>query len=202
MPPPALPPLLASRRSAPQHRGKPGRKPCADKTLAHVSNVRSGNRCRNNWLGVDFVGDTTRLKNGRVDPFPAAPVITQKAGEAYQLVLKDVGATRPIRDAQDARVIQEVTTGTARFGNRGIIDSQREVGGWPLLRSKPAPEDTDKDGMPDTWEQTHGLDALSPTDRNAKTIDPSYTNLEVYLNSLASLPRRGQLRVQRTGRTQ
>ena len=145
---------------------------------------------QNNWLGVDFEGDTRRSKNGRSAPFPAAPVNTQKASEAYHLVLADVGATRPSRDVQDARVIQEVATGTARFGNHGIIDSQREVGGWPTLRSEPAQEDTDHDGMPDTWEQKHGLDALSATDRNATTINPPYTNLEVYLNSLAtSLPK-------------
>ena len=61
------------------------------------------------------------------------------------------------------------------------------MGGWPDLASRPAPEDADGDGMADSWEATHGLNAKSADDRNATTLDPPYTNLEVYLNSLADL---------------
>ena len=54
-----------------------------------------------------------------------------------------------------------------------------------LLASSPAPDDADGDGMADSWEAAHGLDVKSADDRNATTLDPPYTNLEVYLNSLA-----------------
>ena len=141
----------------------------------------------NNWLGVEFQGNTNASKNGSTKPFPTAPVVTQPAGEAYGLVLENVGAKRPKRDTLDARILREVATGTARFGNNGIIDSQDEVGGWPHLASSPAPDDADGDGMADSWEAAHGLDSKSADDRNATTLNPPYTNLGVYLNSLADL---------------
>ncbi len=58
--------------------------------------------------------------------FPAAPVTTETAQQAYENVLRDAGATLPQRDRVDARIIDEVKTGTGK-----IIDSQNDVGGWP-----------------------------------------------------------------------
>ena len=127
---------------------------------------------------------------GKVNvPFPYAPVITYSAKEAYKLVLEDVGAVLPARDTVDARIIREVRDGTADFGgiwgdHSGIIDSQSEVGGWPVLHSLPAPKDTDHDGMPDAWESENGLNPLDPSDRNGDQNGDGYTNLEEYLNSL------------------
>ena len=40
--------------------------------------------------------------------------------------------------------------------------------------------------MPDAWEQEHGSDAKDPADRNGHHIDSAYSNLESYLNELAS----------------
>ena len=57
------------------------------------------------------------------------------------------------------------------------------MGGWPELKSTPAPVDTDHDGMPDAWEKTHGLDPNDAADRNRLAAD-GYTMLETYLNSL------------------
>ena len=140
-----------------------------------------------NWAG----GVQTREGNPEAlklnEPWDAMAIRQESAKEAYRRVLKDAGATLPKRDAVDARILHEVATGTARFGNNGIIDSQDEVGGWPHLASSPAPNDADGDGMADFWEDAHGLDSKSADDRNATTLDPSYTNLEVYLNSLADL---------------
>jgi hypothetical protein len=77
-------------------------------------------------------------------PFEAAPVAMQPAADAFRLVLDHAGATAPVRDAVDARIVAQVRSGAGR-----IIDSQRDVSGWPEYKSAPAPKDTDEDGMPD-----------------------------------------------------
>jgi hypothetical protein len=64
----------------------------------------------------------------------------------------------------------------------GIIDTQNDVGGWPELKSLPAPKDTDHDGMPDKWEKANGLNPSDAVDRNL--IKEGYTMLEKYLNSI------------------
>ncbi|MBI5770417.1 MAG: pectate lyase [Verrucomicrobia bacterium] len=139
-----------------------------------------------NWRGgVEFEGRTSAAVNRRLTPFPVAPVTTQPAADAYSLVLRDAGATRPRRDAVDARIAREVGTGRPTFGN-GIVDHPGQVGGWPDLKSAAAPADTDGDGMPDAWELTHGLDPRDPADRNGRSLDRTYTNLEIFLNGLAA----------------
>ncbi len=133
-------------------------------------------------------------------PFPFAAVNTQSAAEAYDTVLADVGANLPGQDSVDARIVREVLTRTVTYGGKtygrdnmggdtltpfGIIDSQTDVGGWPVLSSSPAPLDSDHDGMPDDWEVAHGLNPADPSDRNAPS--PSgYTMLEEYINSIGS----------------
>ncbi|WP_211208889.1 fibronectin type III domain-containing protein [Mariniradius saccharolyticus] len=154
------------------------------------------------WLGVRLEsGDLTeqyleQLKNkdqnGSLVPFPVPSHIyskTMTADEAYESVLAAAGASL-VRDAVDKRIVQEVKTGTVTFkgsknGLLGIIDSQNDVGGWPVLQSLPAPKDTDRDGMPDAWETEHGLNPNS-YNPNGYNLDQNYTNLEVYLNSLVS----------------
>jgi len=138
-----------------------------------------------NWAGgVDFEGGTSIKLNRRMDPFPVAPVTTQSAEESYRLVLAHAGATRPRRDPVDNRVLAEARSGIPTFGN-GIIDSPAQVGGWPELRSAPAPVDSDGDGMPDAWETARGLNPRDPADRNDRKLQRDYTNLETYLSELA-----------------
>ena len=69
-----------------------------------------------------------------------------------------------------------------------LLDSQDQVGGWPELKSKPAPNDADRDGMADAWETAHNLDPKNPEDRNGDADKDGYTNLEEYLNSLCPQP--------------
>lgn len=64
----------------------------------------------------------------------------------------------------------------------GIIDSQKDVGGWPELKSLPAPIDSDSDGMPDEWEKQFGLDPHDPSDTAKDNDKDGYTNIEEYLN--------------------
>lgn len=110
-------------------------------------------------------------------PFPAEAVRTLPAADAYKAVLAAVGASLPLRDAADTRIVNEV-----RERKGSIIDSQQQVGGWPELKSAPAPADTDHDGMPDAWETRHGLNPRDPADGPADKDTDGYTNLEEYLN--------------------
>lgn len=67
-----------------------------------------------------------------------------------------------------------------------LINSQSEVGGWPVLQSKPAPLDSDGDGMPDAWEQAQGLNPRDGADAARVDAVSGYTNLERYLNGLVA----------------
>lgn len=143
-----------------------------------------------NWNGGVQGSNSAYQKNKNItNPFPYAPVQTQSPEEAYLLVLENVGAVLPKRDVVDARIVEEVRNQTATFGasygaGTGIIDTQDDVGGWPLLLSAPAPADNDHDGMPDEWELANGLDPQNPDDRNGDSDGDGYTNLEEYSNSI------------------
>ncbi|HCR91826.1 MAG TPA: pectate lyase, partial [Prolixibacteraceae bacterium] len=144
-----------------------------------------------NWkYGVQKATPEQKLKSKVSTPFPFEPITTQPAKEAYHLVLKQAGAIKPKRDVVDQRIVKEVKTGTCKYGGNwgaksGIIDSQKSVGGWPVLKSVPAPKDSDCDGMPDRWEKRKGLNPLDAADRNVDRDNDGYTNLEEYLNELA-----------------
>lgn len=143
---------------------------------------------RNHLVGADAANADNWKMIGNVRPesradqsFPIAPVQTHSAREAYDLVLARAGATRPRRDSVDTRIVGQVRDGTGK-----ILDSQREVGGWPTLESGVAPTDTDGDGLPDAWEVQRGLDPKNPRDGAALAQSSGYTHLETYLNELAA----------------
>ncbi len=135
------------------------------------------------WLnpntGYKYAGKVTDWKTDTPATLGAALPQTQPAPAALELVLARAGASL-VRDAVDIRVVDNV-----RQRQGKTLDSQNEVGGWPVLQSKPAPLDTDGDGLPDAWETAHGLNPTNPSD--GATISPNgYTHLELYLNSLVS----------------
>jgi pectate lyase len=119
-----------------------------------------------------------RIRVNREFDVDGARPRTDAAGETFERVLQVAGASRS-RDAADLRLVSGVRNRTNR-----LIDSEDEVGGWPALKSVPAPLDTDRDGMPDDWELRHGLNPNDPNDRNGDQNGDGFTNLEKYLNSL------------------
>jgi hypothetical protein len=112
------------------------------------------------------------------------------ATDAYTRVMDAVGASL-WRDVIDQRVINEVA---ARTGS--IINSQEVyrdgLGVLPGIDDLPTISrsslwDADQDGMPDAFENAHGLNPSSATARNLTTLSPlGYTNLEVYLDMAAA----------------
>lgn len=142
--------------------------------------------------------DAMRLSN----PIEFAGVTTHTASAAYEKVLAYAGASLH-RDALDKMIVDDTRNGKAtctggqytdKNGNLkeslpGLINSQEDVvyadgtKGWPVLNSTAAPTDTDGDGMPDSWEESHELNPNDKTDGALVTVN-GYTNLEAYMNSL------------------
>jgi len=135
----------------------------------------------NPWDLVRFDGFTEGqiLAYKQSSPVPVESVDTDDAETAYWLVLADAGASFPVRDAVDERIINDVLDGMGC-----IIDDEDEVGGWPTLNSTDAPIDSDNDGMPDEWEFALCLDPSDSSDRNDDRNGDGYTNIEEYINWL------------------
>jgi hypothetical protein len=114
-------------------------------------------------------------------PFSTAPVRTTSAQLAFEQVLERAGAIRPVRDAVDARIVNQV-----RMRTGSIIDSQSEVGAWPAYKAARPPVDTDGDGIPDAWEKARKLNPRDAADASLDADHDGYTNIEEYINSLAA----------------
>ncbi len=159
------------------------------------NNVMVGNDSvtNNNWFGVGTKDPVVKMES----PFEIVKIKEDKPEQAYEKILKEAGCSL-YRDSYDNRIIEEVTTGTVSGGetfaggNKGIIDSQKEVGGWPELRKGTPRVDSDKDGIPDEWELEHGLNVNSDLDGSKFSLSKHYTNVEVYLNSIIKEKEPGQ----------
>jgi hypothetical protein len=148
------------------------------------------NTTANNWIGVQGSYAAAQNAKKHLTPFPFDSITTNTAADAFELVLSKGGCNFPKRDTVDARIANEARTQTATYGGawgpgRGIIDSQDAVGGWPVLNSLPAPLDSDHDGIPDDWENAHGLNPVDSLDGAIITPD-GYSNLEHYINGLVT----------------
>jgi hypothetical protein len=137
------------------------------------------------WVLVYFEGFTAEQENTYKNSGMVLmeSVTTTSAAQAKKDVLSDAGASYPKRDIIDTRIGYDVLNKTGH----SIWDTNAQPeGGWPALNSRPALTDSDHDGMPDIWEISRGLDPNYAGDRNGYTLDPNYTNLEVYLDWLVS----------------
>jgi hypothetical protein len=56
-------------------------------------------------------------------------------------------------------------------------------GGFAKYPEANAPADKNTNGIPDAWEISRGLDPAT-CKATGRDLDPSYDNIEVYLNSL------------------
>ena len=110
-------------------------------------------------------------------PVEVAPVKPESADAAYARVLADAGAA-VWRDPVDVRILEGVKTRTGK-----VINTQADVGGWPVLPAGKAAVDTDGDGMPDAWETAHGFDPKKAD--GAIVGKDGWTNLELYLTDAA-----------------
>lgn len=146
-----------------------------------------------NWLGAAMNGgtyaDTLIAKSD--DPInTGVPINTNPAVQAYELVLAGAGASLPVRDTLDQRIINNVINRTGT-----LINTQGGYPGyptytpysitqsaWPALAAGIAQTDTDHDGMPDLWETQRGLNPAGSNDLNGYISNTGYSNIENYLN--------------------
>ena len=144
-----------------------------------------------NWKGVQLEkGNNSDKEKVKLQaPSGLLMVQVQTAKDAYSAILEKVGCNSPARDTMDLRILRNVVERTGRFvdvqgGYPHGTDYAQTIQAWPALRSATAPADTDKDGMPDTWETAHHLNPANAADASGHQLDPRYTNIEVYINSL------------------
>ncbi|SIS51408.1 hypothetical protein SAMN05421766_102506 [Zobellia uliginosa] len=92
-------------------------------------------------------------------------------------LLSHVGASIPKRDALDSRLISDFKN------SNGTL---RSNGSYPSISSGTAYKDSDKDGISDDWEKSHGLNPNNKADGNEDRNKDGYTNLEDFLYYLAN----------------
>lgn len=164
---------------------------------------------KDNWAGGVQVEDepntgkyTANMKWDKPLPMPAMTIMN--AQDAFNYVTTHVGATLPVRDAVDKRILMQVKEDKAiydehyvpdtakQFKHRrlpkdsyktGIITDIKQVGGYPEYKGIPY-KDSDNDGLPDDYEKKNGLNANDPKDAAAITKN-GYSNIENYLNDIA-----------------
>ena len=129
-------------------------------------------------------------------PFFESFVNTQTAQAAYKNVLSDVGANEPFFDKHDVRIVEETLKGTYSFkgsksGLPGLIDNEKDAGGWPNFTNEKRQSDwdTDHDGLPNWWEEAKGLNVNSAandfSDANSDKDKDGFTQLDDYLDWMA-----------------
>ncbi|HSN60566.1 MAG TPA: hypothetical protein VLR49_06510, partial [Ferruginibacter sp.] len=146
---------------------------------------------KNNWLGINMGnGGTEQDKKEAIisEPHAAETFKMEPATQAYASVLSMVGASYR-RDTLDDRIINDVKNRTGKFidvqgGFAHGTAYEQTTNAWPALKSLAAPLDTDKDGMPDAWEKQQGLNPADATDAALNKLDPHFSNIEVYINSI------------------
>jgi len=136
---------------------------------------------QNEWSMVrDNHGLAISTNRRKKAPFSFPTISTQSAGEAYELVLLEAGATLPGRDPVDRKIIRDLRA------NKGkTINARRHPLQWPPLDEGTALLDLDNDGMPDNWERRYGLNPnslLSDSDASLDSDGDGYTNIEEYIN--------------------
>ena len=135
-----------------------------------------GNKLPDDFKGVFGKSDVAIISA----PIVSIPVFTHSAEEAYRLVVEKGGATKPVRDNITSYVAQTVKDGTGFIPGTPADWPDGGFGKYPKVK---APVDENKNGLPDKWEISHGLD-LEKTKATGRDLDSKYDNIEVYMNSL------------------
>ena len=117
-------------------------------------------------------------------PFPAPPITVTPLDSLEATLVANVGATKPRRDSLDTLYLNQFQARQGGCGEQPRRIGCRQGQPYPNLAGGTPPVDSDGDGIPNTWEQSRGLNPNNSAD-GAQTAANGYTNLENYLNELA-----------------
>lgn len=170
-------------------------------TQSYLSgNFHMQSKPKEQWDLIDAGENVDRTYHEQQQPFEAGDVTTLSSEEAWQQVMENAGAW--IRDEHDINVIREVRNyyrseiggGSEQYDlpdywKTGPIDDQAEVGGLPDLENQKMPEwiDSNRNGIPDWWEQAQGLDSSNPDIAHEDSNGNGYTHIEEYINDLKAI---------------
>lgn len=124
-----------------------------------------------------YKGFRPARRNKPMDAQPIVPVTIHSAEQAKDLVLQQVGATRPKRDAVDKRITSDFYNGTGSMGISSSYPNHQAVNVYAIKE-----KDKDNDGLPDEWERARGLDPNDPRDSVKDRDGDGYLNIEDYIN--------------------
>jgi len=139
--------------------------PVTAKALAILPSVKKGSKI---FLRDNLYPGVFSTNEAKFDPMVSSPpvwdpsLIVRSSVAVMDRVLADAGARPADRDAVDRRIIGDVRKRTGR-----IIDSQRQVGGWPDLARNARAFDV-------------------PSDPNGDDDGDGYTNIEEVLQEMAA----------------
>ncbi|MCF6471277.1 hypothetical protein FAF44_23190 [Nonomuraea sp. MG754425] len=154
-----------------------------------TSAYQSGNK-------VDYDGDSdltngtdatwnqfTAIPTHRSTRFDVPNVTNEPASTALSKVLDRAGAFWWARDAVDTRIVSQTRTTTGTLINYPNSTEWNNL--WNAAQvNSPSGWDTDRDGMPDTWETANGLNP-NADDHNGDSDGDGYLNIEEYLDRAA-----------------
>ena len=140
----------------------------------------------------EFTGDGGGDRQATPYDYPALE--KWAANDLVEKLLPDVGASLPYRDLADCYMIDEVLS----FGKKGnLITNENELpigvpASWAWFKGEKL-ADSDNDGMPDTWENAHGLKPNDASDA-MEIAENGYANIENYINGITKADRQFFLR--------
>lgn len=157
--------------------------PRDNRTSFYVNNVRVIAKDGTEVAAYGSDSSPFLVDQPQTEPVPFAEFAGLSLEDA---ILSLVGASKPNRDAYDARVVQDFYERTSRR-----INSFDDLPGGKLPDLNPGTRyvDVDNDGMPDEWEVLNGYE-VGVADHNENVDGDMFTNLEeiAYLARFYQLP--------------
>lgn len=142
--------------------------------------------------GNKRAGIPTRMRRASALPNATVPITIDTPGNSMMnTLLTDAGASKRLncdgswanaKDPIDERLTNDITNKRGPKQGEAPATAAQASGGYTPPTSNAGCTDTDKDGMPDAWEQANTFSSTNATDGPQDADGDSWTNVEEYLN--------------------